>query len=307
MRIRPKGYGARDADWEEAHRSIGKSMIAVRRILLIPRLRLRMKVIGRQVGYLRLYGVECSEHETEQLRNITGENLDRLGSAMQKYVGVGGRIPFIRALCFGRSAPLTDARIGIDSWMARPFSQGCWVSEMRSAIALFSGEISIERVLTHELVHGLLDVLSNGFPYPIAIQEGFARVAEYFLCHDSLSVNRAKDELEKTPQATSSLTDAQFMSIRDLLFFDTDKHWSSRDMLSFVRMTHMGFWMNSFCARCPPDRPILGRILRELRLGQHTNPADVYSWLQGALRMNASDLEDAFRAYCMTAKVPRGG
>lgn len=273
----------------------------VDRALLVPKLRVRMAVRGFKREYASLYAVHCSALELGEVEAITTTEILRLGRGMQHYVGVSRPIPRIRVFCFGTNARLEITPRAIREWAGKPFGRGVWLQEMRAAIALFDPNEPIRQVVIHELAHGLLDVLSNDFPYPITIAEGFARRAEY-LVRDSKGLTEWERVSESESQQTARhMRNEHFMTVRDLLYFDPKEYWR-RDMKAFSRMTNASFWLNIFLSRVSRQSPDVGRMLSELRLSNVRTPEGVYSWLQEASGMRADRLEDKFHRFCTKGK-----
>ena len=263
-----------------------------------------MRVFKR--AYAKVFAVECSREELAAVEMITAAEILRLGTGMQRYVDVGGRIPRILVFCFGSSAQRQKAPPGISDWVKEPFGQGAWLREMRAAIALFGREIPIRQIVVHELTHGLLDVLTDGFPYPIALKEGFARRAEYLLPDDAGNVKWERESLDQTRGDRRYWNAGDCVSIKDLVFFDVSEHWG-QNMGAFLRMTEGSFWLNAYLFKVAKAHPRLKGILGELRLNNVRTAEGVYLWLQEVSGMGEEKLEESFHRFCTTGVVPDGG
>ena len=269
------------------------------RILLVPRARAVMRMCTFNHAYATLYAVECSAEELRTVEIIDTLQITRLGRGMQHYLEESGRIPHIRVFCFGSSANLQKTPSGIRHWAREPFGEGTWVREMRAAIILFGANNPIRKVIIHELTHALLDVLTGGFPYPIAIAEGFARRAEYLLPDGNGTIEWERRCTGGAKQRSPSLSDARFMSIRQLLFFDAGKHWR-QDLSAFLKMTNVSFWLNVYLFKLARRHPRVRQMLAELRRKEVRTPEAVYSWLCEVCDTDAGKLEEGFRRFCKT-------
>jgi len=254
-------------------------------------------------GFVTLYAVECSADEAATVEGITTDELARLAIGMQHYLEVSSEIPTLHVLCFGRATRPERVPQPLTRWIAQPFGGGVWLRELRMAIALFEDGNPVRRIVVHELVHGLVDVLSGGFEYPVAIVEGFARRAEWLLPDREGRIPLEVFSRDRNP-ADARVAEAQCMSIRKLLFFDAQEYWR-KDMGAFFRMTELAFWLNCYLFGLSKERPLLGRILAVLRSENIRTPEGVYLWLQEASGMAEEELEDSFHGFCATGVVPR--
>jgi hypothetical protein len=272
------------------------------RMLLVPRLRSRMGVCPFKRAYVKLYTVEGSPEELAEVELIDAAQILRLGTGMQHYLDVTGSLPRIRVLCFGSHADLRETPRGIRHWASCAFGGGVWLREMRAAIALFGRGNPIRRIVIHELTHALLDLLTNGFPYPIAVAEGFARRAEFLLPDHAGMIEWKRQSADRNHRGRIRLNDCQCMSIKQLLFFDAAKHWR-HDMSAFRQMVDLSLWLNVYLFKLSDKRRLLGRMLPELRLQNVRTPEGVYLWLQEASGMGEQELEESFHCFCTTGVV----
>lgn len=276
------------------------------RVLLIPRLRVAMDVRAFRRSYATLYAIDCSAEECSRLATIQTSELERLGSGIQYYLDVAGVIPRIRVLCFGVSARHENAPPAIKQWTIKPFGGGVWVRELRAALALFEGGNPIRRIVIHEVAHALLDLLTDTFPYPLAIVEGFARRGEFLLPDQAGKIEWERQSTDRIRRRAGHLSDSQCMSIKELLVFDAAKHWR-QNMGAFLRMTDLSFWLNVYLFKLSKQCPVTKRILSELRLKNITTPEGVYQWLQETSGMKEAVLEASFRSFCTTERLPSAG
>ena len=272
------------------------------RLLLLPRLRVRMHVCLFKRAYTRIYAVECSPEELRCVGSIGSSEIMQLARGVQEFAEVEGAIPRIVVICFGSSAELRRAPPGLRNWVSSPFGRGAWLGELRTAVALFGQGAPIRQIVVHELTHGLLDCLTGGFPYPIALAEGFARRAEYLLPDDAGRVVWQEQSARRSEAEEPYWTDGEYMSINDLLFFNVADHWR-KDMTPFARMTEASFWLNAYLFRLSKKHPRVKRILAELRQKNVRSPEGVLAWLEGVTELNHAELERGFRDFCGTGST----
>jgi len=255
-------------------------------------------------GYATLYAIACSPEEFTEVEQIDPSQILRLASGIQQYLEVTMRIPRVRVLCVGSRADLEQAPTGVRSWLNKPFGRGVWLRGMRTAIALFGTGRPVRMIVVHELTHALLDLLTKGFPYPIALAEGFARRAEYLLPYRNGESEWAKDSGQRAMTEQRYWDSVGLMSVRELLSFDAYMHWRRNDMRAFVVMTELSFWLNAYLFRMATKHPIAKRVLSELLSRNIRTPEGVYEWMQEVLDMRADQLEESFRCFCTTGALP---
>lgn len=262
-----------------------------------------------RIGFIQLFAAHCTSEELGYLRAINAARFLQLGTRMARLVEATVDIPTIRMLCFGSNAthehippPLRacfEPELPFNHWkQLRAF----WAPSMSVVFVRFQGDMSIERVLVHEVAHGLLNVLTNGFPYRPAISEGFARCFEY-----ALSPKRdcsAWNGQDRGSGEKGRLLDSEHTSVRELMFFEFRDHmWE--DVLSLEPFTRSAMWFNVFLRNISERRPSVKRILIELHQKDIQTPDGVYQWLQQATGMSADELERQFYLFCTKGVQPR--
>lgn len=221
---------------------------------------------------------------------------------LRDYTGADTRLPYLRVLCFGRSVDYRNAPPRVARCLDPDRGYGVWIREMRAAVAILNDTMPIRNVVLHELTHGLLDLLTDGFPYPMAIQEGFARAMEYII-HDDIPSGKPNDlvDTEATRQRRH-LQSAYCLTVRELLL-DPHRYWR-KDSCQLERMTNLSFWLNVYLFRLAKKHPRAKRILSELLSRNIRTPEGVYEWMQEVVHMRADQLEDSFCRFCTTGAFP---
>lgn len=247
-----------------------------------------------RIGFIELSAAHCTSEELGYLRAINAARFLQLRTRIARLVDAAIDVPTIRVLCFGSNAThehvppairaCFDPELPFNHWrQLRAF----WVPSMAVVFVRFQGDMSIERVLVHELAHGLLDVLTDTFPYRPAIDEGFARCFEYALsprrdCSACKGEDRGSGEKGR-------LLDSEHISARELVFSEFSDHmWE--DPLALAPFTRSAMWFNVFLRIISKHRPGVKRILAELREKNVRTPEAVYQWLQQATGMSADEL-----------------
>ncbi len=272
------------------------------RLFLIPRLRSQMHVAQRRLANARIYAVDCSPDELLRVDDITLSDIQGLSELVCSWLDVRRRLPRVRVIIIGERARVHLAPKGIKHWVDRPFGQAGWFRRVNAAVILCARSNSIRQSILHELTHAFLDILTNGFPFLIAIQEGYAMATEHLIPRNG----RPRD-LFKGPTPPAAIMDAyvradQCMSVQELLFFDTHAHWR-KDIVAFSRMTLLGSWLHCFLGYKSIDFPVIRKMLSKLWHNDIRTPEGTYLWLQETLEMREAELERAFLRFCTTGHL----
>ena len=259
------------------------------------------KPCARRFRYAYVHGqaIGCSREELNELEQIQPCEVHELGQKLQNLLGVRVHIPSLQAYCVGRKATREDLPLGIWKWLKADAGYGTWLREQRTMVAVFQDHVSIGHVLVHESTHALLDVLTGGFQYPLAIEEGFARRMEYIILPRG-----PKSPRDRGRGRNGCLVESEYMSIAELLRFDGRAHWP-HDAKAFWRLTRSSFWLNTFLMLLSRDRRRLANILRELWQGGMTSEHAVSQWLAEVSMLTFDDLEARFHQYCIAGEVPQ--
>jgi len=273
------------------------------RILLLTKLRMRMRVRVFRRDFVKLCAVECSADEAAQVEAISTQEIAQLGRGMEFYLETKRVIPPLYVLCLGQEARLDKMPAAVKRWTADPFGGGVWLRELRTGIALFEDGNPIRRIVVHELTHALLDVLTDGFAYPLTVVEGFARRAEWLLPDCDGVIPWKEHSAGLGASGGGCVDEHHYMSIRDLLFFDPKRYWR-KDMQAFFRMTELSFWLNCYLFGLSDERSSLPRILAILRQKNVRTSEGVHLWLQEVTGMGEQELESHFHSFCTTGVIP---
>lgn len=281
----------------------------LQRLLLIPTLRTRMEVVALTRGCANLYAVECSADEMDELKRVDAHLLVDLANALRYEVGVSAADPLIRVLCFGRGARTELISQPIRLSLASG-STCFWMTEFRTAITTFRDGHPILGQLLHEVTHGLLAELSNRFPYPYAVEEGFARLASDWVALDPHDAVDLTHHLNGHWFPVGSVDDSQCVSIKQLLQFRPydDLPVGEEDRRQYLselgRASNASVWLIAYLALLGRHRPTVRRILREVREKNIRSPGAIYEWLLHVSGMTPEALERGFRLYCTEGITP---
>lgn len=273
------------------------------RSVLMLRLRSKMEISRFRRAYVRLYAGECSERELRDVAHIDASEVAHLGQAMREHLGAQRRVPRITVLCLGADVDEADLPASIRG--TRDFGRGVWLREARTAVAMLGDNVPVRRIVIHEMVHALMDVLTNGFPYLIALQEGLARSAEYGL--RDVAGNREWDKVRSTRARRGCpqfINDENCMSIMEMLSFNVAECRRRNANADYSRMVNLSFWLHAFLLKLSAQRPVLKRMLADLRRHDVRTPDGVYIWLQDAVGLDERQLEESFYAFCTAGTLP---
>jgi len=70
------------------------------------------------------------------------------------------------------------------------------------------------------------------------------------------------------------------------------------------RMSTASYWLVTYLTLLGRDRPIVRRILRELRAKNVRSPGAVYEWLLHVSGTTPAELENGFYLYCTQGRSP---
>ena|GEM_PF-4424564 len=280
----------------------------VDRLRLVVWMRSSRRVQRLRIGFVRSYMVGCSPAELAELSQIDSSQIARLGARILGLLGLTRGVPPIRLLCLGgavgdRDVPRLIRECFHPSVSVNDPQQytGLWIPKLRSAVIRWSENDPIQRTMVHELTHALLTTLSDGFPYPTAISEGFARQSEYLFCckADRSSICRS----HCGSASDGCLLDSEFMSVRDLIFLDVTG-FTPESPSCFAKVRRSALWLNVFLGFIAPYSPKLSRVLEELWLDDLRTPQAVYDWLLASTGMGEQKLESHFHLFCTRGIQP---
>ncbi len=280
-----------------------------RRALLIPILRRRMHVTVRRLPHATVYGLDCSPEETAELEAVDGHDIVDLLNAIRFEVGQTRTQPFVRVLCFGRNARTERVPWPISQYL-KVGHAWVWVRKVNAAVMMFNDNDSARNYILHELGHAFIDQLTDTFPYPYALEEGFVGlVCNYLwpLPHLEAAADRAS---YCHPESWRGLDDADVIPIRELLLYRTEESQFPREDKTaeeFARLQHVATlsrWLVSYLCWLGWHRPIVRRILREARERQLHDPRAIYEWLLHKSEMSEQELEKSFYLFCTQGRFP---
>ncbi|MCH7720968.1 MAG: hypothetical protein IH988_08270 [Planctomycetes bacterium] len=222
---------------------------------------------------------------------MSDENIAQLGLKLSRFVGFGGRVPGVRVLCFGSQVNFHDIPIELRNAIGNSPQLGIWLTSRKCAVIFCGGGFHERLVILHELTHALLDVLTNGFPYPLVIQEGYARVME---CIIPARIGSDSGQAERR-RKSGFLLQSELLGIEELL----KARWTAE---SGNRLIMLSFWLNVYLSKFPPGGRIVRCMLKELWEHDLRSPSEVYAWILGACRVNGNTAEQGFREFCMTGR-----
>jgi len=169
----------------------------------------------------KLYALDCSPDEIGELAQLDWGRIADLANVLRYEVGATIAEPRIRVLCFGRDAKTQLAPPSISCMLE--IGHTCfWHRGLGAAITSFRDGDPILVQIMHELTHALLDELSEWFPYPFAVEEGFARLMSDWswpVLPVVVDLSRGRGGRRASERY---LDDPQFVSVRDLLEYRLD-------------------------------------------------------------------------------------
>lgn len=276
----------------------------LRRGVILFRLAARMRLVCLRRAYANLWLAGCTPEEEDKVGSFSEKEAEHLKYALQKRVESDVEPRDISVLCLGCGADPQNTPAPIRKWIERSNASGVWLSHLRMAMIRLSDAPGPRRLIIHELAHALLDVLSAGFRYPLAIEEGVARTAEAMLPNSSGVSAFATCHLAADSRHQEFLNVGERMTISDLLRFGqaTSEPW---DICAYRRMVTAAWWYEVFLGQCARKYSRLRRMLPEIRQRGYSSPDCIYMWLQEVTDWDAETLEGNFEVFCTTGLLPR--
>jgi len=271
--------------------------------LTVARLRVLQRVRRVKCSFVRIYLVNCSEAERAEVHTIDPRHVEKVGRLLQSKLGIKGRIPHVVVVCFGRRARLDLAPGAIADSLRSGRGWGAWVRQEGAAAALFNDIVPIRKIMIHEVTHALLHILANGFPYPRALEEGIAKMMEFYAFGE-----RPRDDDKGNDHASAehrNLMPAECVTVHSLLTIDPrrKKDGTDWDGNSLIVLTNRSFWLSCYLGELAKSRVALRSMLYTLRVNNIRGGEAVYEWLQQSTGLDASALERGFNSFCVTGST----
>jgi hypothetical protein len=171
-------------------------------------------------------------------------------------------------------------------------------------------------MLVHELAHALLDLWTGGFPYPPALQEGYAYVVERFVLGRFKPPAPTDAAPPQIPIANGRGSDVRPLTMRSLLSLRPRPDVAAEEQAykeEYARITQSVRCLVGFLgALTIGGQPVLGEMLRGLRDKDARSPDAVYDWLLAASGLSENSLEQAYSEYSRNPgtrnpKIPQSG
>lgn len=150
--------------------------LAPRRIIGL--LKRRYRVMHVAHGIVDFYVLDPTEEECLEIVALDANMLERATGLIRGLFDSEIGSNRIRIVCIGSRASMQRLPRIIRRHIAYGWEHwGCWDEITQCAYVRWHPSLPIAEVIVHELVHGIMDRHSGGFPYPSAVQEGWAQLA----------------------------------------------------------------------------------------------------------------------------------
>jgi len=243
-------------------------------------------------SYARFCAVGCSTDDLAELDRVDGSLLKRLEYLTRHLTGSNLAMPAVRVYCFGSRVTPQDVR---DTFVLPDGSlaAGLCSAEQRIVVARFNEQVPLGRVLTHELGHAVLAGLTDRFPYPPSIAEGYAE----FLC--SLvwpsAVHRVSCPVPDKIVAPAACVAGPCFSVAELL----EQGQPIEPGTSYPPGFHShSAWLVDFLGGFgQPPETVRERLLGALWHDNVRDPHEVYAWILAACCCSPAELERRYRDF----------
>lgn len=258
-------------------------------------------------AHVTLLGVDCSDVEWEEVCSLSTDLCVRHATMVAAALGHTGWVPRVAVVCLGAScqSERLPAPLGHD----REVSAGSWFPQYRLARHTFGRGVRVRSNVFHELTHALFDLMSDFFPYPRVLGEGFACVMEHFFREAPRpGMSDSMDLLGAGRIAAGSFLPQVLFNIRDALAMDGQPLLQSvthKDRQGYQRLALTGVWLVLWLSKLAEQLPACRRIMCVLRERHLTQPAEIYGFLQECTGMNADAMEQSLHVFARTLKLVR--
>lgn len=247
----------------------------------------------------RLHAVTCSDIEIACVRRACDRQVDSLSQRVRSWLEAEEAAPPVDILYLGRTASLSRLNILYPAALRDRFG-GLWDPCM-GLVVISEDKSSLECVLAHQLTHAYIDMLSDGYPFPLVLEEGFAelagRAANGGMCGKEDQCPMFDHDL-----SAHRLDERQFVGARRLLEL-YDAFYCPDSCEAHARLVAYGLWLMAFVGNRGRelDQRLAPRILATIRQRDLRAPANIYAWLLEVLSMTEQELEQRFERFCTTA------
>lgn len=257
--------------------------------------RTRFHAQDTRMAYAAFSSFGCTQEEQSQILEIKEFELVQLQKFIMQRLCAGKQASIIRVVCLGKSVQASQCPAPVGEYLQAGMG-GFWSPSLGAVFVRFGFVPHIRRIVIHELAHGLIHGLSDGFLYPIALEEGIAHVAEYKMGDTGWSDG-------KYAGGQSGLSDKDYVPIKELLLFPRTRHLVVNRAV-FGKVAWAAFWLEVFLRKLAKCHPVLTSMFRELRVNNVTTPGKAWEWMQTAVRMSEAQLEKRFAIFCRTLQDP---
>lgn len=266
----------------------------IRTRTLLRQLGNRVTVTRVRRGFVSFWLAECSEADISSLEGLALETLDRLKRAVEAQLEVGASRARLDIVCLGESRTLDGLPEPLRSIPYLLDGCGVWAPRFGVGVVPMRNKGRVLEIVVHEIVHGLLYVLSEGFEYPPALEEGFARIAERLLTEGQPASGESQGRSWEDPR--DRFPSSELKTVKGLLTFRRSA--SPRYQPSDYQAAVMGTWLHVFLTRLGRDHEPLRHVLGAIRTRRLVTGAEVQRWIEDATSMSSEELERRFADFC---------
>ena len=238
-------------------------------------------------SYVHIHAIGCSAEELAELARLDSAELDRLEHVIRRLTGSSRSVGRLTFYCLGSKRASEKVSSILGTFADGMIIGGAWSPDDKIGAFRLAAGMRVHSVVVHEATHALLDTLTGGFRYPLAISEGFAALMERMIPH----VARP---------ACNTTTVRGCLATQCFLIEDLLRYQEATEMRSacYSALSRHALWLMQYLGNLGEGKgDIVKRMLGELRQANATSASRVYEWLLVTTGKSRDALEDGFLTY----------
>ena len=167
-------------------------------------------------GDVCILALDCSEKELSHLHDVCTKYIAPCLSHCKMWFTPSSCLSRLQICVLGSKAEISYLPNGVRMILDGSSRHGCFDSDTLSAFVKFIDEAPLSSSLVHELFHAWTASVSGCYPFPLVIEEGFARAVER-ACECRPLIYELHQGITGGAYLESNWSTIPFFSIRELL------------------------------------------------------------------------------------------
>jgi hypothetical protein len=220
-------------------------------------------------------------------------DVEKVIGFFKRMLQVRCRTPCIYVICIGGSVREEHLPAPLSRFVGENFGVGMYMRKYQAALVRCTDRKPVLNTVAHELAHASMSVLTGGYSFGHAVEEGFAGYAEYCLMRGE------KVALPEHCSRQRFWKPEDLLTVRELL---PDCAWKKDNPQDRRKRAYLSYWLNAYLLRISRQRRDVKALLRTLWEKRMRHHEDVYSLLLETSAMSADVFENGFACYCTTGQ-----